>query len=113
MGLTLRKVAIMLSFNFIPCKEYGTTKSIPQKNFLFFFKRKDKEIFIPSKKYIVVNSNKTCPAVIAHPSMFSELTTKFFALGTHMGGIDVICDNGIPISYTCSKETKAQIFWDK
>ncbi len=95
----------MLAFNFIPCAEFGSTRTIPSRKYWFFFKTKEEKIFTPSREYIMVDNNKTCPTVIAHPSMMSHLIDMFIALpSTDRIKADVVCENGVPVSYRILKD---------
>ncbi len=95
---SINKGVYMLSFNFIPCKEFGHTKIIPSKKYWLFFKTKEEKIFTPSEEYIVVDGNKTCPTVIGHPHIINRLINSFIAL-PNVINTEVVCQNGRPVSY--------------
>ena len=88
----------MLTWNYIPCKEWGKTKIVKRSHWFFF--TKDVEVFTPSKEYVVIDNNKICPTILTHPSNISALVSTFFALPGDSIDADVKVVNGEPVSYT-------------
>ncbi len=92
----------MLSFNFIPAKDFGTTKIIPEKTVKkwFFFKKiiPEKKIFTHSRGVIMIEKNDRCPTVMAHPSELSNLIKRFIALPRELNA-EISYVEGKPVSY--------------